>query len=299
MARPSSSVSSMRSASMHAVSAQTRAVLESPDELSREARIAVSSARVRSPPVSPRSANPCFATARCLGEPPQAVTKHPGLTGNAPPDGIAVPSSQVHRGRSFVVLDGAVERVGSERGVAGECRAASAAPRRPPSPPVPARGRQAPARPSPARARAALPREPLTGSGGQGVPARTISRGALRLGVVRRNDTNQFLVVQALVVRGRCKVLGASLRLGQRPVRHLADQPLDEAVLATFRRSGIGDEPEQLLAHQIVERRRERRPGRVPTQQRAPTPRSVWPMTAMRSASADVHRPAHRRAATR
>ena len=72
--------------------------------------------------------------------------------------------------------------------------------------------------------------------------------GRIRVGgeVMAGQPTGDLVRPEALEEPGRCQVTGLPIALRQGVVRDLADQSLDESVLAPFGRAGIGLEREQL-----------------------------------------------------
>ena len=75
--------------------------------------------------------------------------------------------------------------------------------------------------------------------------------------VVRREGAGQLVVAEPLEVARRGEVPRAAVAAGQRAVGHLADERLDEGVLAAFRRARVGFEVEQLAPDQRAKARLE------------------------------------------
>ena len=103
------------------------------------------------------------------------------------------------------------------------------------------------------------------GRPGQGDPG--LDRDRVRLGalgrrlvggeVVRGEGAGQLVVAERLEVAGGRKVPGPPLALGQRAVGDLADQRLDEAVLAALGRARVGLDLEELAPDEGPEPRLE------------------------------------------
>ena len=75
--------------------------------------------------------------------------------------------------------------------------------------------------------------------------------------VVLGQGTGDALVVECLEVARGGKVQAAAVAAGQRPVRDLADEALDEAVLALLRRPRVDLEREHLAPHEVAQPRRD------------------------------------------
>ena len=78
----------------------------------------------------------------------------------------------------------------------------------------------------------------------------------------------QLVGAERLEVAGRRQVPGLAVALGERVVGDLADERLDERVLAALRRARVGLQGQQLAPDERPEARLERRPASMPDDRR-------------------------------
>ena len=94
---------------------------------------------------------------------------------------------------------------------------------------------------------------------GEGIGLRSLGRILVGGEVVTGESTSEFLRTKRLEEPSSGKVADLAVPLGEGVVGDLADERLDEGVLAQLRRAGVGFQRQQLAAHEFPETRLQRR----------------------------------------